>query len=113
MIQKRLYERYSLLPWTHQLGNLASTLARIASRVHEPRHDDLVDSLLREAATFIEWSAPHVPAGLLIDLAAMQREILAWHRIWPHDVVRPIIALYARDASDRLLVKAGLVGPSG
>jgi hypothetical protein len=113
MIQKRLYERYTQLDWTYQLGNLASTLARIASRVHEPQHDDLVGDLLREAATFIEWSAPYVPASLLMDLAAMQREILAWRRIWPHDMVRPLIALYARDASDRLLVKAGLVGPSG
>jgi hypothetical protein len=112
-MDRQLYERYKKLDWTQQLGNLASTLARIASRVHEPQHDDLVGGLLREAATFIEWSAQHVPADLLMDLAAMQREVLAWRRIWPHDVVRPVIALYARDASDRLLVKAGLVRPSG
>ena len=113
MSQKRLYERYTQLDWPHQLGNLASTLAPISSRAHEPQHDDLVGDLLREAATFVEWSAPYVPADLLIDLAAMQREILAWQRMWPHDVVRPIIAPYTRGASDRLLVKAGPMGPSG
>lgn len=113
MTQRRLYQRYTQLDWPYQLGNLASTLARIASRAPEPQHDDLVGDLLREAATFVEWSAPHVPAELLIDLAALQREILAWHRIWPHDLVRPIVALCARGASDRLLVKAGLLGPYG
>ncbi len=110
MDKKRLYERYTQLDWMRQLGSLASTLARISSRATLSQHDDLVGELLREAAIFIEWSAPHVPAGLLMDLAAMQREILAWRRIWPHDPVRPLVALYARNASDRLLHKAGLVG---
>lgn len=110
MEQKALYERFSKLDWTMQLGNLASTMARISSLAAEPKYDDLVKDLLREAAVFIEWSVPNVPANLQLDLAAMQREILAWRKIWPHDPIRPLVTLYTRNASDRLLYRAGLVG---
>jgi hypothetical protein len=68
--------------------------------------------LLREAALFIEWSAPHLPADLLIDMAAKQRELLAWWHIWPLDQTRPLLVLYARNMSDRLLHMAGLVRQS-
>jgi hypothetical protein len=106
---QRLHQRYERLDWSQQLGNLASTLARIASRATDSRHDALVADLLREAAVFIEWSAPHVSATLLVDLAAMQRELLAWRRVWPLEPIRPLVALYARNASDRLLGMAGLM----
>lgn len=109
MEQQQLHERYQQLDWPQQLGNLASTLARVSSRVPSSQYDALVGDLLREAALFIEWSAPHVPTNLLLDLAAMQRELLAWRQIWPLDPVRPLLGLYARNTSDRLLCAAGLV----
>jgi hypothetical protein len=40
----------------------------------------------------------------------MQKEVLAWKRLWPLDAARPLFALYARNRSDRLLEMAGLVG---
>ena len=103
MEQKQLRERYQQLEWSQQIGNLASTLARISSRASSPTYDDLVLKLLREAALFIEWSAPSVPETLLLDLAPLQREILAWQRAWPQDTVRPLLSLHARHMSDRLL----------
>jgi hypothetical protein len=106
---QQLRQRYERLDWPQQLGNLASTLARISSRATDSRHDALVADLLREAAVFIEWSAPHVSATLLADLAAMQRELLAWRRVWPLEPIRPLVALYTRNASDRLLGMAGLI----
>jgi len=45
-------------------------------------------------------------------MAAMQRELLAWWRIWPLDQTRPLLALYARNTSDRVLHMAGLVRQS-
>lgn len=111
MNRRQLRQRYEQLDWRQQLGNLASTLARISSRATDPRHDSLVADLLREAALFIEWAAPHISTNLLADLAAMQRELLTWHRVWPLDQARPVMALYARHASDRLLRMAGLVPP--
>jgi hypothetical protein len=110
--RQQLRQRYEKLDCTRQLGNLASTLARIASCATDPRHDSLVTDLLREAALFIEWSAPQVPTTLLPDLAAMQRELMAWRRGWPFERARPVMTLYARNASDRLLRMAGLVPTS-
>jgi hypothetical protein len=104
-----LYERFTQLDWPQQLGNLASTLARISTRATAPQYDALVADLLREAALFIEWSAPHVPPPLLLDLASLQRELVLWRRLWPADVLRPLLSLQARHTSDRLLHLAGLI----
>ena len=112
MKSRQMRQRYQKLGLSHQLGNLASTLARVSSRATDSRHDALVTDLLREAALFIEWSATQVSADLAADLAALQRELLAWRRIWPLDQARSLIALYTRNASDRLLRVAGLVSPT-
>lgn len=82
---KAIYKRYNQLTWQQQLGNLAATLARISSQASSPESDQLVTASLREAALLIEWSAPHVPSDFLLELAAMQREVLAWQRRWPID----------------------------
>jgi hypothetical protein len=103
MAQKQLQERYQQLEWQQQIGNLASTLARISSRAASPKYDELVSNLLREAALFIEWSAPYVPEAMLLDLAPLQREMLVWQGIWPQDTLRPLLAVQARHMSDRLL----------
>ena len=89
--------------------HLASTLARIATRAPTPQYDALVSDLLREAALFVEWSAPHVPPSLLLDLASLQRELLAWRRVWPLEDARALLALQARHTSDRLLRSVRLV----
>lgn len=108
MTHRQLQERYQQFPWPQQLGNLASTLARISTRSASPQYDQLVSNLLREAALFIEWSAPHVPETLLLDLSPLQREVLAWQRIWPQDALRPLLSLQTRHMSDRLLRLANL-----
>ena len=108
MERQALKERFVRLDWPQQLGNLASTMARISTRAVSPQYDKLVADLLREAALFIEWSAPKVPPPLLLDLAPLQRELLAWHRLWPQDRLRPLLSLQARHISDRLLRQAGL-----
>lgn len=104
-----LRERYETLDWQQQLGNLASTLARISTRATNPQYDTLTANLLREAALLIEWSAPKTPADFLGELAAMQRELLAWGRIWPLNPTRPLLALHTRHQSDRVLQMAGLI----
>jgi hypothetical protein len=91
------------------LGNLASTLARISTRASSPQYDALVTDLLREAALLVEWSAPTSPASFWLELAAMQREALAWRHLWPLDQARSLLALQTRNQSDRLLQMAGLL----
>lgn len=97
------------MAWPQQLGNLASTLARLSSRCSRPEYDPLVADLLREAALLIEWSAPHTAQTIHPDLAAMQREVLAWRRSWPLDQARPLLALRARQMSEALLRMTGLI----
>lgn len=106
---KSMYKRFTQLTWQQQLGNLASTLARISSQATSPESDKLVTDSLREAALLIEWSAPNVPPDFLLELAAMQREVLAWHRCWPLDDARSLLSLHSRNQSDRLLQMAGLL----
>jgi hypothetical protein len=73
------------------------------------QYDALVADLLREAALLIEWSAQVVPPALLLDLAPLQRELLLWHRVWPQEALRPLLALQVRHLSDRLLRLAQLM----
>ena len=108
MNKRALYERYRQLDWPQQIGNLASTLARISTRAASSQYDALVADLLREAALFIEWSAKAVPPPLLLDLAPLQRELLLWRRVWPQETLRPLLSLQARHLSDRLLRLAQL-----
>jgi len=108
MNRQSLRERYVQLDWPRQMGNLASTLARISTRAASSQYDALVADLLREAALFIEWSAPTTPPSLLLDLAPLQRELVLWHRVWPQEALRPLLSLQARHLSDRLLRLAQL-----
>ncbi len=108
MDRQRLYERYVREEWPQQMGNLASTLARLSSRAQDKHFDSLVADLLHEGTWLMEWSAPFVPAEIAIKLAATQRELMLWRRIWPNDAVRPLLAFRARELSDLFLQAAGL-----
>ena len=112
MSLQALRERHLREPWQRQLGNLASTLARLGSRSGDPRHDALTTRLLREAAHLIDWSAPHVAPDHLGELATAQRELCLWAMVWPLHEARPLLALRARALSDRLLELAGFVPPT-
>jgi len=82
-------------------------LARLASHAEDARYDSIVADLLREGALMIEWAAPQLPAEETRSLALMQRELLLWHRIWPSDPARPLLALRAHAMADQLLSAAG------
>ena len=112
MQARELQERFERMDWRQQLGNLASTLARLSTRAPLAEYDALVVNLLQEAALVIEWSAAKAPQHALLQLATMQKEILAWQRLWPLAAARPLLALYARNRSDLLLQMAGLVEKS-
>ena len=108
MDHDKLRSRYLQDEWPRQIGNLASTLARLSSRVGDARYDQLVINLLREGALLMDWCAPNVPAELAVDLASMQRELILWREIWPDASARVLLAFRARAMSDRLLEAAGL-----
>ena len=107
MDRDKLCERFLRDEWPRQVGNLASTLGRLSSRATDARHDQIVEALLHEGALLMEWCAPNVPIEVATDLALMQRELVLWRQIWPHDSVRRLLALRARQMSDQLLEAAG------
>lgn len=109
MERQALYERFKVLDWQHQLGNLASTLATVSAQSTIPSQDKLTSHLMREAALMIEWCAANAPENFLLELAAMQRELLAWKRVFPIEGVRNLLALHTRNQSDRILQMAGLL----
>jgi hypothetical protein len=109
MGRQSLRERYLRDEWPRQLGNLASTLARLGARVEDPRHDPITSDLLREGALLMEWSAPHMPSHLVGNLAAMQRELCLWWQVWPMEAARPLLAFRAQAMSDQVLEWSGLV----
>ena len=106
-MDEKFRERYQKMSWQQQLGNTASTLARISNNATTPKHDETVALSLREAAYLIELSAPYIPSNFLPELAAMQRELLSWQRVWPVEATRSLLALHTRNQSDRLLQMAG------
>jgi hypothetical protein len=110
MTPKKVKERFEKMEWPRQLGNLASTLGRISTRAVVAENDELTKNLLHEAILFIEWSIIYVPETYHLELALMQRELIAWKHLWPLDPARSLLALEARNRSDRLLQMAGLVG---
>lgn len=108
---ERLRARYERLAWQQRVANLASTLARAATAAGNPRTSTSVPDLLREGMWVIEWSRADTPLEVLVDLAAMQRELGLLWRAWGQDeqVVRPLLSFRARALSDQALELAGVI----
>ena len=111
MQNQTLYEKISQLTWQQQLGNLASTLAKISNQATESKLDQLTSYFLRESALIIEWSAKNVPQQFQIELAAIQKECLEWHKIFPLEDARIILSLNTRHQSQKIIQIAGLLEP--
>ncbi|MDB9513340.1 hypothetical protein PN499_19280 [Kamptonema animale CS-326] len=109
MERQALYQSFKTLNWQQQLGNLASNIAAISTQSMIPQHDKLTRHLLREAALLIEWCAFNVPSDLQLELAQIQREIMAWHKIHPLQEARDLLSLQTRHQSDRILQMSGLL----
>jgi hypothetical protein len=109
MERQGLYERFKNLEWQQQLGNLASTLATVSTQSTIQQQDKLTCHLLREAALMIEWCAKDVPVDFHLELAAIQKECLAWRRAFPIETARSLLSIHARHQSERLLQIAGLL----
>ena len=110
MDRERHRERYLQDEWPRQLGNLASTLARLSSRTNDTRYDSFVADLLHEGTLLMEWCAPNIPLDVAADLAMMQRELILWRQVWPLDAARSLLAFRARQMADHLLEAAGFYG---
>ena len=110
---QRLRERYVRDEWPIRLGNLASTLGRIAQRAADPGALPSVPLALREGMWLIEWNLHETPAEVLSELAPMQSELGLWWRGWDavaqSPALRALLVRHAREMSDRVLQLSGLL----
>lgn len=109
-------ERYCRDRLPVRLGGIAANLARVKSFGKNPDNSQLVASLLRESAWFIEWSAPETNLDLALDLAEIQRQILRWladwSRLWPDEHHRQVVLSSATQWSQQILNQSGLLEES-
>ena len=105
--------RYMRDPIPIRLGGLAADMARIASFSHNSANLPAVTSLMREAAHFIEWSAPECDLETQIMLLELQRGLVAWRahlvKHYSEATWRQQIANNAQTWSDRILAMSGLL----
>ncbi|MGH2592240.1 MAG: hypothetical protein ACRDGG_01865 [Anaerolineae bacterium] len=110
---RKLRERYLKDEWPIRLGNLASTLGRVAQRAANPDALAGVPPSLRESMLLIEWNLGRTPSEVLIALAPMQSELRLWWRGWDSvaqsPVLRTLLSRRAREMSDRALALSGLL----
>jgi hypothetical protein len=102
---KRMHDRYLRNDWSIRMGNLASSLLRLSDWVRMRQKDEAIIDLMREIAWFMEWNGDMAP----MELADMQREVCRWRRVWPVEEARGMLALRARQMSNRALELSGLL----
>lgn len=96
-----------------RMGGIAANLARMRSFGKNPQNGYLVKSLLRESRFFIEWVAPEMELEVAAELLELQRLLtrwlFGWDAIWQFETERQRMIALAKDWSDRLLARSGLV----
>jgi hypothetical protein len=106
-------ERYLRDTSDIRLGGIAANLARVRSFGRDPDNSKSVIFLLRESRFFIDWAAPDVSLEIAIELRDLQRLItrwlIAWEHIWTDETERETVLQTAKDWSDRLLTRSGLI----
>ena len=109
----KLQARYLRFPVPARLGNLASSLARIADFSAMMDNSGQVVSVLDESTYFIEWTAGETVAETAAQLADLQCQLarwqLNWQQIWDDPAQRAQVAQESRAWSDRVLQMSGLL----
>ncbi|NJN60563.1 MAG: hypothetical protein HC795_02590 [Coleofasciculaceae cyanobacterium RL_1_1] len=105
--------RYKQDPPNIQLGGIAANLARVQSFGRTCQKGETIEYLLRETRFFLDWAAPDVSLEIAIELRDLQRLItrwlFAWEHIWTDETERETVLQTAKDWSDRLLQRSGLI----
>jgi hypothetical protein len=109
----QLKERFLRDPQPVRLGNLASSLARVASCAPRPTQASTVASLLDECKRFLEWAGPDAAPEVQPDMVRLQVDIARWRRRWnpaAHDPAQASeLAVVMRAGSQKALEWSGLL----
>jgi len=105
--------RYKQDPPNIELGGIAANLARFQSFGRTCQKGETIEYLLRETRFFLGWAAPDVSLEIAIKLRDLQRQItrwlITWEHIWTDETERETVLQTAKDWSDRLLARSGLI----
>jgi len=107
------FERYMRDPLPIRLGNLSSSLGRLADSVARPERSDMALRMVSECRWFIEWTGPEADPDTAARLAQLQLDLTRWHRelVQASDSseYRVEVARLARESADRVLDWSGLL----
>ena len=116
MDKEKRRARFLRDPLSIRLGGIASNCLRLESFADDPRHSDIIASVLRENKLFCEWAGLEAAATdieIAQTLLTLQRQLVRWehriHSIFSDPVSRADMATTARAWSDHLLMRSGLL----
>lgn len=105
--------RYLQFDSSHQLGHLASNLARLRSFCNDPLYQEAALSVIEESQHFIEWTVPSMDLDVAAELVDLQRQLSNWKQhwsaLWSNKGDRIQVAEQAQGWCDRLLDHSGLL----
>jgi hypothetical protein len=110
-------ERYLKFDLSHQLGEIACSLARVKSQVHLGIPQDGILNSLQEGQYFVEWTIPNVNEDIREQLVALEQLLSTWHRdlsrICSNPIDRANLAEQSQFWSDKILNYSGLLTEQG
>ncbi len=101
-----LKDRYQRDEMPIRLGNLASTLSRLAWFLE--RYPQSAGLLFEEAKNFAEWTVADAPSDVQAMLAELQLHLAIWERRCSSGHAMMSLAPEAQQWSKELLVRSGL-----
>ena len=106
-------ERYMQDGLPTRVGGIAANMARVGSISAWPETMNVAFDLLEESKFFIEWIAMEAELETTVALIDLQLQLSLWQRqlgtSWNNDVSRAEIGRRAKEYSNDLLQRSGLL----
>src|SRR5947209_4502040 len=104
-------ERFRSFPLLAKMGNLASSLAHLATTAEIPSQRDYVPQMLNECKRLIEWTGPETAIDIAAELVDLQIRLARWGLRWPSADGPQCkeLAQEARLSADQVLQWSGLL----
>ncbi len=96
-----------------RMGGIAANLSRVGSFVKFAEGKVAVSGLIEESKYFIEWTAAEFDLETTVELVDIQRKLVRWQnsldKVWDDEAKRAELGFDARNISERLLARSGLL----
>ena|SRR2546423_14693544 len=112
-MNESLYGRYMRDPLPIRLGNLSSSLGRLADSINRPERRQIALDMINECKWFIEWTGAEAQTEVAADLVRIQVTLAGWQRMLighaKLDCDMGEYAAEARQSSENVLQMSGLL----